>query len=139
MTAQPVDRLKERSTGELIRELSEQVRTLARQEIELAKAEMTEKGKHAGVGAGLLAGAAVAGLLTLGAMTAVLILALAEAIPAWGAALVVTALWAMFAAVLALLGRERLGEVGQPMPEKTAESVKEDVQWLKGRTRSEAT
>jgi hypothetical protein len=84
MTAQPVDRLKERSTGELIRELSEQVRTLARQEIELAKAEMTEKGKHAGVGAGLLAGAAVAGLLTLGAMTAVLILALAEAIPAWG-------------------------------------------------------
>ncbi|HET8741079.1 MAG TPA: phage holin family protein [Gaiella sp.] len=139
MTAQPVDRLKERSTGELIRELSEQVRTLARQEIELAKAEMTEKGKHAGVGAGLLAGAAVAGLLTLGAMTAVLILALAEAIPAWGAALVVTALWAMVAAVLALLGRERLGEVGQPMPEKTAESVKEDVQWLKGRTRSEAT
>ena len=139
MTAQPVDRLRERSTGELIRELSEQVRTLARQEIELAKAEMTEKGKHAGVGAGLLAGAAVAGLLTLGAMTAVLILALAEAIPAWGAALVVTALWAMVAAVLALLGRERLGEVGQPMPEKTAESVKEDVQWLKGRTRSEAT
>ena len=139
MTAQPVDRLKERSTGELIRELSEQVRTLARQEIELAKAEMTEKGKHAGVGAGLLAGAAVAGLLTLGALTAVLILALAEAIPAWGAALVVTALWAMVAAVLALLGRERLGEVGQPMPEKTAESVKEDVQWLKGRTRSEAT
>ncbi len=120
-------------------ELSEQVRTLARQEIELAKAEMTEKGKHAGVGAGLLAGAAVAGLLTLGALTAVLVLALAEAIPAWAAALVVTALWAMVAAVLALLGREKLGDVGQPMPEKTAESVREDVQWLKGRTRSEAT
>jgi uncharacterized membrane protein YqjE len=139
MSVRPVERLRHRSTGELIRDLSEQVRTLARKEVELAKAEMTEKGKHAGVGVAMLAGAAVAGLMALGTLTAVLVLALAEAMPAWAAALVVTALWGAVAAALALVGKERFGDVGQPVPEKTVESVKEDIQWLKGRTRSEAT
>lgn len=138
MTTRPVERLKDRSTGELIRDLSEQVRTLARQEVDLAKAEMAEKGKHAGVGAGLLAAAAVAGVIMLGTLTAAVVLALAEAMPAWGAAVVVTALWGAVAATLALIGRERLGDVGQPVPEKTVDSVREDIQWLKGQTRSEA-
>jgi hypothetical protein len=139
MTTRPVERPGERSAGELILDLAEQVRTLARQEVELAKAEMLEKGKHAGLGAGMLSGAAVAAVMTLGTLTAVLVLALAEAMPAWAAALVVTALWGAVTAVLALVGKERLGDVGQPMPEKTVESVREDIQWLKGRTRSEAT
>lgn len=134
MASGTAQRLRGRSTGDLIRELSEQVRTLARQEVELAKAEMTEKGKKAGLGAALLAGGAVAGLMVLGALTAFLVLVLAEAMPAWAAALVVTAVWAVVAVTLALLGKEKLGDVGEPVPEKTVESVREDIQWLKGQT-----
>lgn len=130
--------LRDRSTGELVKELSEQVSTLARMEAELAKAELAEKGKQAGLGAGLLGGAAVAGLAAVGALTAFLILVLAIALPAWAAALIVTGLWAAVAAVLALRGRDRMRAMGAPVPEKTVDSVKEDVQWLKGQTRSGA-
>lgn len=129
---------RERSTGELVKDLSEQASTLVRQEMELAKAEMAEKGKKAGAGFGLLAGAAVAGLLMLGALTAFLILALNEGMEAWVAALIVTVLWGVVAGGLALIGREKLREMGTPVPEKTVESVKEDIEWLKHPTRSEA-
>jgi uncharacterized membrane protein YqjE len=138
MAAQDQDHLRQQSTGDLVKQLSEQVSALVRQEVELAKAEMTEKGKKAGLGAGMLGGGAVAGLAALGALTAFLILVLDLAMPAWTAALIVTVLWAAVAGLLALRGREKVREVGKPMPEKTAESVKEDVQWLKGRTRSES-
>jgi putative superfamily III holin-X len=125
--------LRDRGTGELIKQLSNQVSTLVRQEAELAKAEAAEKGKKAGAGAGMFGGAGVAGLLTLGSLTAFLILVLALAIPAWASALLVTALWAAVAAVLALQGRNKLRDMGMPIPEKTVETVKEDVQWLKNR------
>ena len=138
MTMEDQEALRHQSTGDLVKQLSEQVSALVRQEVELAKAEMTEKGKKAGIGAGMLGGGAVAGLVALGALTAFLILVLDLAMPAWAAALIVTALWAAVAGLLALRGREKVREVGKPMPEKTAESVKEDVQWLKGRTRSES-
>lgn len=128
--------LRQRPTGELVKELSEQVTTLVRQEVDLAKAEMTEKGRKAGVGAGMLGGAGVAALAALGALTAFLILVLDLAMPAWAAALIVTALWGAVAAVLALRGREKVQEVGRPVPEKTVDSVKEDVEWVKDRTRS---
>ena len=131
--------LRERGTGELIKQLSHQVSTIARLEVELAKAEVAEKGKKAGIGAGMLGGAAVAALLALGSLTAFLIMALAIVLPEWAAALLVTALWGGTAAVLALRGRDKLGEVGAPVPEKTVDSVKEDVQWLKGQTRSAAS
>jgi uncharacterized membrane protein YqjE len=137
MSVRHAEPLRKRSTGDLVRELSHQVTTLARQEVELAKVEMAEKGKRAGLGAGLLAGSAVAGLLMLGALTAFLVLALDGAMPAWVAALVVTILWGLVAAGLAWMGREKLGDVGTPVPEKTVESVKEDIQWLKGQKRSE--
>ncbi|HEY6032026.1 MAG TPA: phage holin family protein, partial [Gaiellaceae bacterium] len=71
------DDLSERGTGELIKQLSHQVSTIARLEVELAKAEVAEKGKKAGIGAGMLGGAAVAALLALGSLTAFLIMALA--------------------------------------------------------------
>jgi uncharacterized membrane protein YqjE len=125
--------LRERRTGELVKQLSSQVSTLVHQEIELAKAEMAEKGRKAGLGAGLFGGAAVAGLLTLGSLTAVLIMALALAIPAWASALLVTLLWGAIAGVLVLQGRNKLREVGRSVPEKTIETVKEDLQWLKDR------
>ena len=127
--------LREHSTGDLVKQLSQQVSTLVRQEVELAKAEMGEKGKKAGVGIGMFGGAAAAALLALGSLTAFLILILDLAMPAWAAALIVTVVWAGGAAVLALQGREKVKEVGAPIPEKTAESVKEDVEWLKGHRR----
>ena len=125
--------LRERGTGELVKQLSNQVSTLVRQEVELAKTETAEKGKKAGVGAGMFGGAGVAGLLMLSSLTAFLILVLALVIPAWASALLVTALWAAVAGVLALQGRNKLREMGGPVPEKTVETVKEDVQWLKNR------
>jgi Putative Actinobacterial Holin-X, holin superfamily III len=131
--------LRGSSTGKLIKQLSEQTSTLVRQELELAKAELAAKGKSAGVGAGMLGGAGVAGLLALGALTATLILALAEAMDTWAAALIVTAIWAGAAGILALMGRDRVREGMPPAPEQTLESVKEDVQWAKSQARSGRT
>jgi uncharacterized membrane protein YqjE len=124
--------LREQSTGDLVKQLTQQVSTLVRQEVELAKVEMTDKGKKAGVGIGMFGGAGVAALLGLGALTAFLILVLDLAMPAWAAALIVGVIWAAVAGVLALQGREKVKEVGTPLPEETTESVKEDVEWLKG-------
>lgn len=132
------DELRDRGTGDLVKELSEQVTTLVRQEVELAKAEVGEKGKKAGVGAGLLGGAGVAGLLALGSLTAFLILALDGVMPNWAAALIVTAVWGAVAGALALRGRRKVQEVGSPAPEKTIETLKEDKEWLKDPTRSAA-
>ena len=130
------DDLRERGMGDLVKELSGQVSVLMRQEIELARTEATEKAKKAGVGAGMLGGAGVAALLMLGSLTAFLILVLALAMPNWAAALIVTGVWAVVAGVLALLGREKVQEVGPAVPEKTVETMKEDVEWLKDPTRS---
>ncbi len=127
--------LREHSTGDLVKQLSQQVSTLVRQEVELAKVEMADKGKKAGVGLGMFGGAGVAALLGLGSLTSFLILVLDLAMPAWAAALIVTVIWAAIAGVLALQGREKVKEVGTPIPEQTAESVKEDVEWLKGNRR----
>jgi uncharacterized membrane protein YqjE len=124
--------LREQSTGDLVKQLTQQVSTLVRQEVELAKVEMADKGKKAGVGIGMFGGAGVAALLGLGALTAFLILVLHLAMPAWAAALIVGVIWAAVAGVLALQGREKVKEVGTPLPEETTESVKEDVEWLKG-------
>jgi uncharacterized membrane protein YqjE len=128
--------LRDHGVGDLVKELSSQVSTLVRQEVELAKAEVGEKGKKAGVGAGMFGGAGAAALLMLGSLTACLILALDLAMPAWAAALIVTALWAAVAGGLALQGRKTMQEMGTPIPEKTIETVKEDVQWAKHPTKS---
>ena len=86
--------LRDQSTGDLVKQLSSQVSALVRQEVELAKVEMADKGKKAGVGLGMFGGAGVAALLGLGSLTAFLILVLDQAMPAWAAALVVTVIWA---------------------------------------------
>ncbi len=123
--------LRERSTAELVKDLSQQASTLVRQEIQLAKTEIAEKGKQASVGAMALAAAGVTGLLSLGALTAFLILAFDGAMPNWAAALLVAVLWALIGTALALYGRERLRDVGTPVPEQTIETLKEDVEWLR--------
>ena len=126
---------RDRPVGELVKDLSAQTSTLVRQEIDLARAELTEKGKLAGKGAGLLAGAAVTGLLALGALTAGLIALLDKAMATWVAALIVMALWAIVAAVLAKAGQSALKRATPPAPQ-TVETVKEDIQWAKNPTGS---
>jgi Putative Actinobacterial Holin-X, holin superfamily III len=125
--------LRQQGARELVSDLSRQGSTLIRQEVELAKAEMVEKGKAAGPAAAMLAGSAIGSLLTLGSLTALLIILLALVLPTWTAALLVTLGWAGVALLLAFLGRQRAEEIGTPMPEKTVETVKEDMQWLRNR------
>lgn len=129
--------LRDESIAELVKRLAEQTNTLVHQELELAKAELTEKGKIAGAGAGMLAAAAMIGLLAAGALTACFIALLQTAIDhTWLAALIVAVVYAAIAAPLALRGRDRIRAATPPAPEETIESVKEDVAWAKTRTRS---
>jgi hypothetical protein len=106
-----------------------------RQEIQLAQAEVTQKGKEAGKGAGMLAGAAAFALLSLGALSAALIAVLDLVMATWVAALIVMALWAIVALVLARAGQASLQRAMPPAPQ-TVETVKEDIQWAKTQTGS---
>jgi uncharacterized membrane protein YqjE len=128
--------LRSHSTGELVKELSEQTTTLVRKELELAKAELSQKGKVAGEGAGMFGGAAVLGLLALGTLTTMVLALLDKAMDLWVAALIVTLIYGAIAAVLALSGRDRVKKGMPPAPEQTVETVKEDVQWAKNRAKS---
>lgn len=125
----------DRPVGELLKELSEQTTTLVRQELELAKLELTEKGKKAGIGAGMFGGAGIVGFYAVGALTACLILALATAVDGWLAALIVAALYGLAAGVLALSGKSKVQQAVPPVPEQAVDSVKEDVQWTKSRAK----
>jgi uncharacterized membrane protein YqjE len=126
---------RERPVGELVKDLSAQTTTLVRKEIELARAELRQKGKAAGKGAGMLGGAAAAVLLALGALTAALIALLDKEMATWVAALIVMALWAVIALVLAKAGQRSLQRAAPPVPQ-TVETVKEDIQWAKNPTGS---
>ena len=138
MSQQDAD-LRERSIGELFGKLSSEMSTLIRQEMALARAEMTEKGKEAGKGAGLFGGAATVGLLGAGAITAGIILLLDLAIAAWLAAILVGLVYVGIAAFLGLKGRDSIQAATPPVPEQTVETVKEDVEWAKTRARSAKT
>jgi membrane protein len=122
--------------AELVKQLSEQTSRLARQEVELAKAELSAKGKRAGLGAGMFGGAAMFGLYAVGALTAAAILGLSKAVAAWLAAVIVAAVLAAIAGVLALTGKKEVQQATPPVPEQTTESVKEDVQWAKTRAQA---
>jgi uncharacterized membrane protein YqjE len=139
MTAHVEHDPREESVGELLGQLSSDISTLVRQEIALARVEMSEKGKTIGKGVGMLGGASVAGLAMLGALTTTLIALLAQAMDVWIAALIVTVLWGVVAAVLVQLGRKQLKEAAPPKPEQTIETIKEDVQWAKTQMRSDTT
>jgi hypothetical protein len=128
--------LRDRPIGDLLKQLSEQTTTLVRQELELAKAEVSEKGKKAGQGAGMFGGAGASALLGLGAITAAAITLLDNAMSTPLAALIVGLVWFAIAGVLALQGRNKVQEATPPVPEQATESVKEDVQWAKTRAQS---
>jgi hypothetical protein len=133
----PVDNeLRDRPVGELLKQLSEETTTLVKQEIELAKAEMAEKGKQAGIGAGMFGGAGVSGLLALIFLSLAIVAALDTATWAWLSALIVGLVWAAAGAVLALQGRNKVQQAAPPAPEQAIESTKEDLQWAKSHARS---
>ena len=126
----------ERPVGDLVKEATEQAQTLVRQEIELAKAELGEKGKKAGIGAGMFGGAGLFGLFAFGALTAAFIGAVDLAVPFWAAALIVAAVYGAIAGVLALTGKNKVQEATPPVPEQAVDNVKEDVAWTKQRAQA---
>jgi MFS family permease len=124
------------SLAELVKQLSEQTSRLARHEVELAKSELTVKGKRAGVGAGMFGGAGAFGFYAVGALVAAAILGLATAVDGWLAALIVALVLGAVAGVLALQGKVKVQQATPPIPEHATESVKEDVQWAKTRAQA---
>jgi uncharacterized membrane protein YqjE len=131
--------LRERSIGELLKQLSEETTRLVHQELELAKAELTQKGKQAGAGAGLFGAAGAIGLLAAAALTTCFILALDAVMPAWLAALLVAVVYGVIALVVVKQGQAKMKAAGPLVPEQTIETVKEDVAWAKTQMRSEKT
>src|ERR671916_100309 len=133
------DDLRDRPIGDLLKQLSQETTTLVKQELDLAKAEMTQKGKDAGAGAGFIGGGALFGLGMFGALTASLIALLATAIDhVWLAALIVAVVYGAIGGVLALRGKDKIQEAAPAGPEQTVETVKEDVEWARTQTRSAA-
>jgi hypothetical protein len=123
------------STSELVTRLSEQMSTLVRDELALARAEMTEKGKRVGAGAGLLGGGGVLALYGVAGLVTTAILGLAEVWPPWLAALVVTVVVFAGAGVLALLGRAEMKRAAPPVPERAKENVQADVETVRNAVR----
>jgi hypothetical protein len=121
----------EPSAAELVKQVSEQTQRLIRQELALARLEISDKVKHAGIGAGMLAGAAFVGLFGAGTLVAMLVLVLATAVDAWLAALIVAAGLLALAGVLAVAGKGQIARATPPAPEQTIESVKTDVEEIR--------
>jgi uncharacterized membrane protein YqjE len=129
------ENLQDRPTGELVQQMSELVSRLVREEIGLAQAELREKGKRAGLGAGLFGGGSLVGLYGLGAVVTALVLLLAEAMEPWLAALIVGVVLLAIAGVLALVAKRQLSRAAPPVPQEAVQSVKQDVQTVKERAR----
>ena len=133
---EPENELRERPIGALAKDLTSDLSLLVRQEIELAKAEMAQKGRTAAPGIGMFGGAGAVALCAAGALTAFLVLVFSLFLPDWLAALIIGAALAAVAYVLVRQGKERVAEAGTPVPEQTIETVKEDVEWAKSRASS---
>ena len=125
----------DQSLGDLAKQLSEQTGTLVRQELALARAELQEKGKRAGIGGGLLGAGGLVALYGVAALIAAVILLIATALDAWIAALIVGVVLLAVAGVLALLGRKQVQAAGPPAPERAVETVKDDVDVVKQKAR----
>jgi hypothetical protein len=128
----------DRPIADLLRELGDEIATLVRQEIALAKTEITEKTKPVAASAGMFGGAALLGLGAFGALTAFLIALLSLELQVWAAALIVAVIYGIAAYVLAQSGKKKLHEAAPLAPEQTAQSVKEDIEWVRTRAKSGA-
>jgi hypothetical protein len=131
LNGKPARPVAEQSTAELVQTASEQISRLVRDEIALAKAELAEKGKHAGIGIGLFGSSGVLAVYGIGAAIATLIIVFDLFLPLWLAALIVTAAVFLVAAVLALFGKNQVTKAVPPEPTAAIESVKADVDEVK--------
>ena len=122
---------EQQPVGQLVSQLSEQVSTLVRDELTLARIEMVEKGKRAGTGAGLLGGAGVIALYGVGAMFVTIGALLALVMPVWLAALIVTVALFAVAGIAALIGKNQVKQALPPEPEAAMASGKRDVEAVK--------
>ncbi|WP_089960060.1 phage holin family protein [Lentzea xinjiangensis] len=122
------------SLGDLVSDLTKDLSTLMRQELELAKAELRQEASKAGKATGMLAAAGFAGYLTTVLLSFALVFALGAVMPLGWAALIVAALWGIAGAVLYTSGRAKLRTVN-PKPERTVETLKEDAEWAKHPTK----
>lgn len=127
------DNLNDLPVGDLVQRMSQQTAMLVRKELELAQVEMKEKGKRAGIGAGLFGGAGLVAAYGVGALIATLILVLATFLEGWIAALIVTVVLFAVAGILALTGKKQVDEATPPQPEQAIASTKRDVDEVKGR------
>jgi MFS family permease len=119
------------STGELVKLLSTQLSELVRGELELARAEMTAKGKRAGAGAGLAGAGGVVALFGVGALVAAAIAGLATVVPVWLSAIIVGVVLLLVAGLLAIVGRNQLKRAAPPVPERAVQGVQRDVETVK--------
>ena len=124
---------QEASAGELVKQLSEQVSRLIRDELKLAEYEMTRKAKRAGRGAGMFGGSGLLALYGIGCLLAAAIIGLAGVLPAWAAALIVGGVLLAVAGLAALLGKSQVSKATPPVPEQTVQSVRADVEEIKER------
>lgn len=115
------------STGQLVARLSDEVSRLVRDELRLAQAEITDKSKKVGIGAGMFGAAGLLALYGVGVLIATAVLALALALDAWLAALIVAVVLLAAAGVAALLGKNKVAEGTPPVPQRAIANVKEDV------------
>ena len=136
LNGSPARPATDQSTSELVQQASEQISRLVRDEIALAKAELAEKGKHAGIGVGLFGGAGVLSLYGVGALFATLIIVLDLFMPLWLAALIVAVLLFAAAGILALLGKKQVSQAVPPEPVDAIASAKADVDEVKHAIRS---
>jgi len=119
---------QESSAADLLKQVSEQTQRLIRQELALARLELTDKAKHAGIGVGMLVGAGLVAFFAAGILVATLVLVLATALDAWLAALIVAVALLALAGLLAVVGKGQLERATPPAPKQTIESVKADVE-----------
>jgi hypothetical protein len=124
----PVRVVDDQSTAELVQHASEQITRLVRDELALARAELAEKGRHAGMGAGLLGGGGLVALYAVGVLIIAAVLGLAVVMPDWLAALIVGVVLLLVAGIMALTGRQQVKQAVPPVPEGTARSVRADVE-----------
>jgi uncharacterized membrane protein YqjE len=123
----------DRSAGDLVRQLSEQVSVLVRDELRLAQLELTRKGKQAATGIGMLGSGGLVAFYGVGCLLASAIIAIAGTLAAWLAALIVGAALLAVAATTALLGKSRLQKAAPPVPQEAVASIKTDVEEIKER------
>ncbi len=123
----------EHTTAELVKQVTEQVSTLVRDELKLAQLEMSGKARQAGKGMGMMGGGGLVALYGVACLIACVIIAISHSLQAWLSALIVGAALLVVAGVLAALGRSHMKKATPPMPTEAVESVKTDVAEIKER------